>query len=218
MLRGPEDRRTYGRVHLDPALRGSVDAVPAFVIETSITGALIAHEARFPARKTHQLWFDWNEHTIRFEVEVVRTTVIRLARKPGEKSLYHTALRFLEAEPDSEKLLKDLIAEYVVRAINEQLANARGIPPLAAYSYQTSKGNRYRRCELINNIWRKSETSDPTQPAAGFTISAAVDPRDVDLLCQTWQRVDDKGKALTQLLAQLSISKAEGIPTRRYVP
>jgi hypothetical protein len=205
-------------VHLDPPLRASVDAVPAFVTEASVSGALIAHETRFPAHQTHQLWFDWNEHTIRFEVEVVRTTVVRLARKPGEKSLYSTAVRLLDGDAASEKLLKELIAEYVVRAINEQLANARGIPPLAAYSYQTGKGNRFRRCELVNGVWRKSETSDPTQPVAGFTISAEVDPRDVDLLCETWQRVDDKGKALTQLLAQLSISKAEGIPTRRYVP
>jgi hypothetical protein len=205
-------------VHLDPALRGSVDAVPIFVTEISVAGALVAHESRFPPKARHQLWFDWHEHTLRFEAEAVRTAVVRLARKAGEKSLYNTGMRMVRSDGKSKKLLRDLVADYVVRAINEQLANARGVPPLAAYSYQSGKGTRYRRCEFINGLWRKSETTHPGQPPDGFTISAEIDPDDVELLCQTWERVDEKGKELTQLLAQLSISKAEGIPTRRYEP
>jgi hypothetical protein len=199
-------------------LRGSVDAVPIFVSEISVAGALVAHESRFPPKAAHQLWFDWEEHTLRFEVEAVRTTVVRLARKAGEKSLYNTGIRIARGDAKSKKLLRDLVADYVVRAINEQLANARGIPPLAAYSYQTGKGTRYRRCELVNGLWRKSETVNPAQPENGFTISAEVEPADVEVLCRTWEQVDERGKALTQLLAQLSISKAEGVPTRRYVP
>jgi hypothetical protein len=195
-----------------------VDAVPIFVTEVSVAGALVAHESRFPPKATHQLWFDWNEHTLRFEVEAVRTIVVRLARKAGEKSLYHTGIRMMRGDGASKKVLRELIGDYVVRAINEQLANARGIPPLAAYSYQTGKGTRYRRCELVNGVWRKSETVSSEQPPNGFTISAEIAPADVDLLCKTFEQVDEKGKKLTQLLAQLSISKAEGIPTRRYEP
>lgn len=205
-------------MHLEPALRGSIDAIPIFVAQVSVAGAFVAHETRFPPKATHQLWFDWNEHTLRFEVEAVRTVVARLARKSGEKSLYNTGIKIVRGDYKSKKLLRELIGEYVIRSINEQLANARGIPPLAAYSYQTGKGNRYRRCELVDGVWRKSETLSPQQPANGFTISAEIAPDDVELLCRTWERVDDKGKQLTQLLAQLSISKAEGIPTRRYEP
>ena len=29
---------------------------------------------------------------------------------------------------------------------------------------------------------------------------------------------DDAGRSLTRLLAELSVNKAEGVPTRRYVP
>jgi hypothetical protein len=205
-------------VHLDPALRGSVDAIPIFVTEVSVAGVLVAHESRFPPKAAHQLWLDWNEHTLRVEAEAVRTTVMRLARKAGEKSLYNTGMRITRADAKSRKLLRELIADYVVRALNEQLANAHGVPPLAAYSYQSGKGTRYRRCEFVNGLWRKSETINPAQPPEGFTISAEIEPEEVELLCRTWERVDEKGKELTQLLAQLSINKAEGVPTRRYVP
>jgi hypothetical protein len=166
----------------------------------------------------HHLWFDWQEHTLRFQCELVRTTIVRLARKPSETSLYETGMRITVAEENSDTLLRELIAEYVVRALNEQVANARGTPPLAAYSYQSGKGDQYRRCELLAGVWRRADTTNPRQPPNGFTISAEVEPRDIELLCKAWELCDAEGRRLTQVLAQLSISKVEGIPTRRYLP
>jgi hypothetical protein len=220
VLHRSRERRGYGRIHLEAKLRGSVDAVPVYVTEVSVTGVRVLHESRFPTKPggMHQLWFDWNEHTLRFGVELIRTTIAKLAKRTGEKSLYDSGMRFVNGDAESDKLLRDLIAHYVVRSLNEQIANARGIPPLAAYSHQTGKGNRLRRCEWINGVWRKAETFDSQQPEEGFTISADLDPEQVDILCQTWEVVGPEGRRLTQLLAQLSISKTEGIPTRRYEP
>jgi hypothetical protein len=127
-------------------------------------------------------------------------------------------LRITDYANEGFDQLRHLIGERILRALDEMKANARGIPPLAAYMYQPEKGELYRRCELINGIWRKSETIRPQQPAQGFTVSAEVDPEHVQLLCETWERTSAEGRRLTQLLAELSISKAEGIPTRRYVP
>lgn len=219
LFRDHTERRRYGRIHPEPALRGSVDAIPVFVSEVSMTGARVLHESRLPrASSLHALWFDWQEKTLRFKATFVRTTIRRLARKPGEKTLYETGLHFSAAEENSDQILRELVAEYVIRAINEQLANAHGIPPLAAYSYQSGKGDQYRRCEFVDGIWRKSDTRSPDQPDKGFTISAEIDPVEIELLCRTWELCDAGGRYLTQLLAQLSISKAEGVPTRRYEP
>lgn len=218
-MRHTQERRRYGRIHPDPALRGSLDAVPVRVTEVSVTGVKVAHESRLPRTTgTHRLWFDWQEHTLRFDCAFVRTTILRLARKGTEKSLYETGFQLTAAEGESDALLRELIAEYVMRAINEQLANSRGIPPLAVYSYQSGKGDRYRKCELRDGIWRQTETTNPAQPENGITISAEVDPAEVALLSRTWELCDVEGRKLTQLLAQLSISRAEGVPTRRYVP
>jgi hypothetical protein len=84
--------------------------------------------------------------------------------------------------------------------------------------YQPEKGELLRRCEFIDGEWRKSETIRRQQPPNGFTISADVDPDHVQMLCETWQTTTPEGRRLTQLLAELSISSSEGIPTRRYVP
>jgi len=214
----PGDRRVYGRVHLVPPLRGEIDGIFAAISEISLTGIRLMHDARLPEMQEHQIRLKWNQFTIRLRGEVIRTTIKKLAKKPGESSLYESGVQITEAVGESHQLLRDLITDYVVRSINEQLANARGVPPLAAYSYQTGKGERYRRCELINGQWRKVETTDPLQPANGFTISAEVEPEDLEMLCRTFEVCDAEGRRLTQILAQLSISKKEGIPTRRYLP
>ena len=116
------------------------------------------------------------------------------------------------ARPESSEV--DAADPY--RALDEQKANARGIPATAADSFQTGKGTRFLRCELINGAWRKSETERPDQPAIGFTVSAEEDRRQLALLCESFEKADPEGRKMIQMLAEMSISKAEGIPTRRY--
>ena len=114
--------------------------------------------------------------------------------------------------------LREFIADRVTRALEEQKANARGIPPVGKYTFQVGKGDRYRRCEFIDNAWRKTDTTTPQQPANGFTVSAELESTTVDLLCRTYETTTEEGRRLTQMLAELSIKKTEGTPTRRYVP
>ncbi len=52
----------------------------------------------------------------------------------------------------------------------------------------------------------------------GFTISAEEEQSHIDLLCETYVSSDAASRKLIKLMAELSISKAEGIPTRRYSP
>lgn len=212
------ERRRYGRVRLELPLAATFAGTRARVLEISVVGILIAHEGKLAAGSTHDLLIDWDGAKLDFSCRVVRSTLWRLAKAAGEKSIYHSGLKILAAGGDSSTRLRELLAERIIRALEEQKANARGIPPLAAYMYQPGKGELYRRCELIDGTWRKSETIRATQPANGFTISADVDDEHVDLLCQTWERTTSQGRRLTQLLAELSISRVEGVPTRRYVP
>jgi PilZ domain-containing protein len=214
----PEDRRRFHRIHLDTPLPAYLRDIPVNVIDLSLAGARIVSDARFSPGTEHELTFDWNEHSARISCSVVRCTLYSFAKAPGEKSLYQSGLRFTETTEESDRTLRELIGSYVIRALEEQKANARGLPPLGQYAYVVGKGDRYRRCELVDGKWRRTDTTKPDQPQDGFTISADISPYYIDLLCQTYQLTDEEGKKLTQTLAQLSISKAEGVPTRRYLP
>lgn len=213
------ERRRYGRIWLEEPVRSQFGEHEVQIVELSVSGFLAAHNGRIAPGETRPLVLPWNHSKMTFECTVVRSTLHRLAKKPGEQSVYRTGLKITRFADDAAfEHLRGLIGERILRALDEMKANARGIPPLAAYLYQPGKGNLYRRCECIDGQWRSLETVHPDQPANGFTISAEVDPAHVELLCETWERASPEGRRLTQLLAELSISKQEGIPTRRYVP
>ena len=192
--------------------------VPVEVRDVSLNGARVVGEARFGPGTEHNLKFVWNDCPIELTVTVVRCTLHSFAKAPGEKSTYATGLRIRETIGKADRYLREMIASYVIRALEEQKANARGLPPLGPYAYVEGKGDRFRRCELVDGKWRRSETTRSDQPPDGFTVSSDVKPYYVDLLCETYQMADEEGRMLTQTLAQLSISKAEGVPTRRYLP
>jgi hypothetical protein len=218
MVRPRSERRRYGRIQLDTPLRARFADVSVRVIEISVSGFLVAHEGRFAAGDPQPLLIAGDGTLIEADCVVARSHLYRLAKGLGEKSLYHTGLRIVRFANDGFNRLRNLIGERILRALEEQKANAKGIPPLAAYMYQPEKGELFRRCEFIDNVWRKTETIRPHQPQNGFTVYAEVDPYYVEMLCETWEQTTPEGRRLTQLLAELSISTAEGVPTRRYVP
>lgn len=179
---------------------------------------MVAHERRYAPGEIDQLVIEWQGTNLRLMCRLVRSKLWRLAKALGERSIYHSGLQIVDALGDAYQMLRDIIAERIIRAIEEQKANARGIPPLAAYMYQPGKGDLFRRCEFVNGVWRKTETTHPDQPDNGFTISAEVEPAHVEMLCRTWERTTAEGRRLTQLLAAMSVSPTEGIPTRRFEP
>lgn len=179
----------------------------------------MAHQGTLPAvGNPCRVEFAWEGHPIELDCEVVHNTLFKLAKASGEKSIYHAGLRITQATGDSRNALRHLVSDCVARALDEQKANARGIPATAAQSFQTGKGNDFLRCELVNGAWRRTSTNRPEQPANGFTISAEEDRMQVEMLCQTFETADAAGRKLIQTMAEMSISKTEGVPTRRYTP
>lgn len=212
------ERRRYGRIGLDAPLPGRFGEMPVRILEVSLTGFRIAHESLVSSGHAYPLWADWDGKRMGLDCSVVRTHLWRLAKAIGEHSIYHSGLRITHSIGDSYDVLRELITDRVMRALEEQRANAHGIPPFTAYMYQPGKSDLYRRCEYIDGTWRKRETIRPEQPQHGFTVSIDVTPEHVALLCETWERSTAEGRRLTRLLAELSVSKKEGIPVRRYIP
>ena len=213
-----QERRQFGRIDLEPPLRGMLDEFPIRVVEASVTGVRVEHDVRIMPAPSRLLRIEWDHKVLEFRCMIARSMLFRLGRTASEKSVYHSGIRILEWIGDAERMLRELIANRVIRALEDQKENARGIPPIGEYVYQVGKGDRFRRCELNGKEWRKSETTDRSQPPSGFTVSAELAPPSVDLLCRTYEREDENGRRLTQMLAELSIKKEEGGTTRRYVP
>jgi hypothetical protein len=206
-------------VRLVRPLVGRVGTARVFLIEASLSGVLIAHQGNIPPEgATAVVMFEWDGIAVALECHIVRNLLQKMARNANEKSVYHAAMEITRASDNAMKTLRDMISEVVARALDEQKANARGIPAVAAQTFQTGKGSQFLRLELLNGAWRRTETTRPDQPMNGFTISADEPPEHIALLCETYASTDNENRKLIKVMAELSISKAEGIPTRRYSP
>lgn len=215
----PDERRQFGRVTPVQRIRGMVGSVPVYVLDVSLAGVRVAHQDPLPAiGQIAPLMFEWEGRRFTGKAEVRRTKVEKPARSKYEKSLHHSGLFITPNDAFAHAIIKDIIQACHDRAMDEQRANAEGIPAIAAQSFQTGKGDDFVRCELRASGWVKSDTKDPQQPMNGFTISASETPSKIATLCKTWEIGDADARRLLKTFAALSISKSEGIPTRRYAP
>jgi hypothetical protein len=213
------ERRRYQRASLVRPHPARVGTTRVYIVDISLVGVRIAHQGTLPPPgKECVLVFEWETEPVELRCEVTRNSLQRLAKNPAEKSLYHAGLRVVQASDLCRQTVRAMISELVARALDEQKANARGIPAEAAQCFQTGKGTDYVRLELINGAWRRTATTRPDQPANGFTISADEDREHIEMLCQTFANSDEPGRKLIKMMAELSISKTEGVPTRRYTP
>lgn len=207
------------RAKLTRPVGGRVGNARVFLVDVSVEGIRIAHQGAVPAvGQNCRVAFEWQGQLIELDCVVIHNTLYKLAKSAEEKSTYHAGLKIASAVGDSAAALKKLVADVVARALDEQKANARGIPAAAAEVFQTGKGTDFVRCELVDGTWRKTVTSRPEQPANGFTVSADEASDQVEMLCQTYASSDAQGRKLIQLMSEMSISKSEGVPTRRYTP
>jgi hypothetical protein len=213
------ERRQFSRVTPVQRIRGTVGSVVVFLIDVSLGSARVAHQDALPAPGGMSiLTFDWDGRRFSAPCEVRRTTVEKAPKTEFDKPLYHSGL-VLEPDGPSDRILRDIVAASVARALDEQKANANGIPALAAQSVQTGKGDDFIRYEFRGGSWSRTATREPRQPhGEGFTISASEAPAKAAMLCRAYESGDVEGRRLIRTFASLSISKSEGVPTRRYTP
>lgn len=190
-----------------------------FVIDASLNGVRVVHQDPLPrAGSQCVMSFTWHGHQLVLECEVKRTVMRRPPKSALERPLYESGLFITSARGESGALLREMIERHVMLALDERKANARGIPPTAAQSFQTGKGDELMRHEYVKGMWRSYPTTDPSQPMNGFTISAAEPVPNIEMLRSTFADADAAGRRMIQQMAEMSISRSEGIPTRRYEP
>jgi hypothetical protein len=214
-----EERRRHQRITLPQPLRGTIGPVRIFVVDVSLGGVRIAHQEPLPkVGGSCTIRFEGNAGTIVLPCMVVRTVVFREGKSAGDRAVHHTGLQIVAEERWAVQPLRDLIAYYVERALDEQKANARGIPATAALSFQTGKAGEYVRFEFSGGSWRRTPTKEARQPLNGFTVSAAESDEHMAMLCEAYEAGNIDSRKMLRTMAELSISKTEGIPTRRYEP
>ncbi|MHB0969471.1 MAG: hypothetical protein ACYC7A_09335 [Thermoanaerobaculia bacterium] len=212
------ERRKFERITPYRRVVGTLQDHKVIVLEISVSDARIAHQARFDTKKPAILSFPWEADTIAFECQILRTDIARYSREPG-KTIYHSGVEFTRPLGASDASLRELIHTHVTRALDEQKANARGIPPLTTTFLQTAASHAgYICCYYENNTWRRSPTSKPDQPRNGFTVSAEEREEDIEKLCKLYESSNPEEREMIRQTAAISVGSPEGFATRRFNP
>ena len=213
------ERRRLQRVKLLEPLPGSIEGQRVFIVDVSRVGLRVAHqESLGPQGERRRIDFDWDGRRISVEGTLTHTRVQRVGVASYARSIYHSGFTNATISTPSELTLRELIAWHVERALDEQKANARGIPAVAARSFQSGKGTEYVRHIFSGGKWNEVHTTEARQPINGFTILASESRHEVEMLRGAWEAGDRGARTMIQRMAELSISRIDGIPTRRYTP
>ena len=213
-----DERRRVQRAKPLSPLRAKAGEHRAFVIDASVKGLRLAHQAPIgPPDTIIDVRFEWDGTIISVQCAIRWSHVQNAGRGASAKSLWHSGMSIVAfTGTDSEAKLKEMIQALVARALDEQKANARGIPATAAQSFQTGTASRLMRHERVLGEWKANETTDSRQPPNGFTVAADLSRRDVELLRSSYDNADEEGRSAIRTLAAMSISTTDGIPTRKY--
>lgn len=188
---------------------------PVRILDISLRGSRIAHEDPLPVGETCLLTFNWDERSIEAWCQIVRSRLHAFARSGHPE--FHTGLKIVEAPNGSAPALRQLISWHVTRALDEQKADAHGEPPPNDLEPPPIE-NVFVRCEFVRTTWRRVTTSDPQQPAVGFTVRASEPVPSIERLCRVYERTDADGRRLIQRMAAVSLGSDATVPQRRYVP
>lgn len=213
------ERRRVQRVRLIEPIKGLLDGKKIFIIDVSLKGLRVAHQEHIgDVGDPCAIKSSWDGKTLDLRCVIERTQTHKADTKSG-RTLFHSGLSITQALGVSPITLRELVEWHVARALDEQKANAKGIPTIAPQSFQTGKGTHFIRHELIQGRWRETATMDSAQPPHGFTVSAEHTPEEVVMLRQSFESDSTPAnREMIKKLAAMSISAAEGIPTRRYLP
>ena len=225
------ERRQRPRLRLTRSLIARYGAQGVVIVDIHEGGARIEHFAPLVVGRTSTLSFDWQSTRIDVEAKVVTSSVHRFSSGNHGGTVYQSGLTFSSVSPEAATALRELMTATISRSVAEQVANLRGLGPVAerdmpvfqdgvvaAEGVDASQaGTRrisikrlhqgYVRCILVSGRrWERRWTSTPQQPEnEGFTV-LATEPRElVDMLCEDYLRCDSATRRLIRLLARVTV-------------
>jgi hypothetical protein len=212
---GFTERRRVQRVRLPNPMRATLDGTRVFILDLSLRGLRVLHQEPLAHQAgTCVVVTEWDGARIELQCTIVRT-----GKHPQNR--YQSGLSIVSAAGASHETLRALVAHHVERALDEQKANARGIPPSfgAAQSVKTGAPDAFVRHEYILGRWREVMTPTSNQPENGFTICASHSRDEVEMLRRAYETAGTNEERTTiRRLAAMSVSSSEAVQARRYTP
>lgn len=205
VLAVPSDRRTAPRLRPSAVLPVRVGRGEGVVCDLAIGGVRIQHSGAQRRGGHTRVVISWEQQQLSLDCEVLSTRVADLGSATSPP-LYESRFRFRGMDEADLQTLTRLVASLRTRDLRKLVANLRGwddepqenLPTAATFIRMTRDGNE----------WQKKVTRASEQPAEGFVLPGGTELKEIELMCQTWERLDESGRELLRRMAAAAVEAA----------
>lgn len=191
-LPGAEQRAAV-RLPLAEPLPAMLGDASARIIEVSLIGCRLEHDARMPVGTMTSLDVSWRGQNTRLTVAIARSEL----RIVNGRGLYLSGVQFCSTIFDSPEPIPSIIASEV-----QEVGPLTPRPASAATVAETAP---YIECSLDETSWTKRPVWTPRQPREGFTMPAPESSKELDRFCRAYLRADADVRRQLRAAAELAI-------------
>lgn len=195
------ERRRGERTHVTRELRARIGRHDALVLDLSMRGARVNHEALLQRGSTIRLSFRWYGVQFDAAAEILASRIVTLGAGLDQRPLYESRVRFASMTLDAMDVLSRAIAGIATEQLRTWVGNLQGESAPTSTAGVQPLG--FIRCRAIYRRWEKKWTRDASHPDDGFTVPAGTPVAEVEALCRAWESMDDDSRELLRLTANV---------------
>ncbi len=225
--------RRVQRLELIVPIRGTLGELPVRLLNLSLYGARIEHASPIPVGSRRRLTLHGSS-SLSIDVEITRCSLEHLVPGSKDESIYHSGLSFFDPAGTAFESLKQLLVDLLMRAMRQWKANARGVRPTTVSELPifrsrgmllartdepplewdearraAEKIRRYACYRLSRDGWERTIVPVPAQPLDGFAVPLDEDLREIEMLCEAYEKSDEDGRRMIRLLAEMTNRELE---------
>lgn len=192
MASGGIEQRAAVRLPLAKPLTVTLSDAAATMIEVSLIGCRVEHEARMQIGTMTSLDLPWRGYTTRLTVVIARSEFV-IAEGRGH---YTSGLQFCPTIFDSPEPVPSIIAAEV-----QEVGSLTPRPAHVA----VGSGDPYIECSFDGTSWTNMPAGTPRQPREGFTLPAPESQADLDQFCRAYERATADVRRQLRAAAEIAI-------------
>jgi hypothetical protein len=186
MASGGIEQRGAVRLPLSEPLPVTLSDATAKMIEISLIGCRLQHDARMQVGTMATLDLPWRGYTTRLQV-LIKRSEFRMGQ-------YTSGLQFCPSIFDSPEPVPSIIASTV--------QEVGGLTPRPAH---VRSGDAYLKCSFDGTSWTNTPVRVPRQPREGFTLPCPESQTDLDRFCLAYAQAGEDVRRQLRAAAEIAI-------------
>jgi hypothetical protein len=205
-LPSPSDRRRDDRLRLTHMVPTRIGRGEGELVDLSPGGARIRHSVGLRRGTRTRVRLTWRDEKITVTAVVLASRVVGLTRPADGATVFETRVEFQDLSRHERGVLDHLLGALQNHLLWTCVANMNGWhDDLPSSGPMQSHSSSYLQCRRIGNSWSRKWTADGTLPRNGFVVPATTPTEEIELLCQTFEQLDDDGRHLLRLMCEAAI-------------